>query len=363
MQKRSVLTLFFLFILVFSGTLVQANFLFLEGEEDWLAGEMEGLVFSENYPGSLELKKEEDGYVEEGIYTSPVITTTYPFTSMVPSWNVKTPGDSYVIVEVDVLIAGEEWSGWQVLGIWGKNTESRSISLSSWNEGYAYRINIDIFEVLHDDKAQDYKIRAILIGDGENTPVLQGLGGTAYDRDELYPAREKPEGYLRELDVPQRSQMVEDPAIRGRICSPVDLAMVLEKLSTDMPSAEVAQYSHDDGARIYGNWSFNVAFAGSLGYRAYVDYYPSLNEIKEQIARGVPVITSIRFGSGELDNSPIDSTGGHLVLVVGFKEKDGELYAIVNDPAAPDNETVRRLYRADQFEEAWIGIVYIIEER
>ncbi len=362
LKSRCIVLSLIFFLVSFSG-LAAANFIFFEGEEDWHTGELEGLVFSEDYPGSLELQHDGEGYVSEGTFTSPIIQTTHPFTSMVPSWNVLTPGETYVVVEVNVLIAGEEWSDWQVLGIWGKNTESRSISFSDWNDGYPYRINIDIFEILHEDKAQEYKVRAILVSDGENTPVLQGLGGTAYDREEPYPTAAEPEEYLRELDVPQRSQMVEDQAIRGRICSPVSLAMVLEMLGTDLPSAEVASYSHDDGENIYGNWSFNVAFAGSLGYRAYVDYYQGLNEIKEQIARGVPVIASITFGAGELDNAPMDSTGGHLVVVVGFKEKDGELYAIVNDPAAPDEDSVRRLYRADQFENAWRGIVYIVEER
>ncbi len=352
-----------LFLLAISFT-AQANFIFLEGEEDWLAGDIENLVLSEDYPGALELKKVDGEYVADGIYKSPIIETTYPFASMVASWNVITPGETYVIVEADVKIADETWSGWQVMGIWGQNTESRSITLSQWNDGYPFRINIDIFQVLHEDKAQKYRLRATLISpDGKETPVLTGIAGTAYDNDEPYPSIARPEGYLREIEVPNRSQMIEDQAIRSRICSPTSMAMVLEMLGHDESTESVAYNSYDHGASIFGNWSFNVAYAGSLGYRAYVDHYPGLNEIRAKIAQGIPVITSIRYGAGQLDNAPMNSTSGHLVLVVGFTERDGKEYIVVNDPAAPDNETVRREFCPEQFENAWIGIVYIIEER
>ena len=354
--------LIFIFIIVLVGSsTASANFIYFEGEEDWQKGERDGLTFSISHPDSLELKREGGTYIEEGVYVSPTIETTHPFNRMVASWNVLTPGESYAVVEARVLVNGI-WTDWHVMGMWGENYDSRSISLSEWADDYGIRINIDIFEILQEE-SQKYQLKATLYREGDNSPVLQGLAGTAYHSDREYPEAEIPEGYLREIDVPERSQMVEDPDIAPRICSPVSLAMMLEKYGDDIPSDVVAEKAHDAGERIYGNWSFNVAYAGALGYRAYVDHYPGINDIKQQIAEGNPVITSISYGEGELDNAPTDSTAGHLVLVRGFEERNGETYVIVNDPAAPDEDTVRRLYQIDQFEDAWVGIVYIIEER
>lgn len=339
-----------------------AEMLFLEGEwEQW--GEMENLVYSQEHEGSLQLAGDGNGYVKEGVFTTKVLTTDEVFINLVPSWNILTPGETYAIVEVKVKIADEVWTDWQVLGIWGQNIDSRSITLSSWFDGYPYKINIDIFQVLHDEGARQYQIRTILMNpSGDETPVLQGLGATKYGVVEG--DVEVPSGWARELPVPMRSQMVEKPDIRGRICSPVSLAMVLEYFGHNESSESVAYNSYDHGARLFGNWSFNVAYAGSLGYRAYVDHFDSLDEMKVHIARGVPVIASIRFGQGQLQNSPIASTAGHLVVVTGFKvDSDGTKWVIVNDPAAPDNETVRREYLAHEFERAWVGIVYIVEER
>ena len=41
-------------------------------------------------------------------------------------------------------------------------------------------------------------------------------------------------------------------------------------------------------------------------------------------------------------------------MVRGFTWKDGVEYVIVNDAAAPDNESVRREYKANQFADAWV---------
>ncbi|MDN5313359.1 MAG: hypothetical protein PWQ68_2333, partial [Thermoanaerobacteraceae bacterium] len=60
------------------------------------------------------------------------------------------------------------------------------------------------------------------------------------------------------------------------------------------------------------------------------------------------------------DNAPIEDTDGHLIVVRGFTTKNGADHVIVNDPAAPTHETVRREYRVDQFLKAWKGIVYIV---
>ena len=70
---------------------------------------------------------------------------------------------------------------------------------------------------------------------------------------------------------------------------------------------------------------------------------------------------SIAWEKGDLTNSGVDSTNGHLLVLVGF-DAAGNL--IVNDPASPTNEAVRRTYLRSEFEPLWLqssgGTVYLI---
>ncbi len=79
------------------------------------------------------------------------------------------------------------------------------------------------------------------------------------------------------------------------------------------------------------------------------------------MAAGVPVIMSLAWGKGDLTGADIESTNGHLIVLVGF---DSSGNPIVNDPAAPSNESVQRTYLRSEFEPLWLeassGTVYLI---
>ena len=75
-----------------------------------------------------------------------------------------------------------------------------------------------------------------------------------------------------------------------------------------------------------------------------------MDDLERFIAAGIPVVTSESFLSSELDGAGY-GTAGHLFVVVGFTE-DGDV--IVNDPASPSNEAVRRVYDREQFERIWL---------
>jgi hypothetical protein len=108
-------------------------------------------------------------------------------------------------------------------------------------------------------------------------------------------------------------------------------------------------------------WPFNTAYAGRFGVDAFVTRLRSLREAELFIKAGIPLVASIAFDSGELDGAPISSTNGHLLVIRGFTASGR---VVVNDPAAPRNQTVRRVYKRGQFERAWIGatggVVYVI---
>jgi hypothetical protein len=111
----------------------------------------------------------------------------------------------------------------------------------------------------------------------------------------------------------------------------------------------------------HGNWPFNTAYAATQGYEGYVARLTSLDKAEEFVAAGIPVIMSIAWNKGELANADVDSTNGHLLVLVGF---DSSGNPIINDPASRANETVRRTYLRSQFEPLWLqasgGTVYLI---
>ena len=111
----------------------------------------------------------------------------------------------------------------------------------------------------------------------------------------------------------------------------------------------------------HGNWPFNTAYAATQGYEGYVARLTSLEKAEEYIAAGIPVIMSVAWKKGQLTRADVDSTNGHLVVLVGF---DASGNPIINDPAAPANERVRRTYLRSEFEPLWLqasgGTVYLI---
>jgi hypothetical protein len=111
----------------------------------------------------------------------------------------------------------------------------------------------------------------------------------------------------------------------------------------------------------HGNWPFNTAYAATQGFEGYVARFTSLAKAEEYVAAGVPVIMSIAWGNGDLTGADIDSTNGHLLVLVGF---DAVGNPIVNDPASPTDASVQKTYLRSEFEALWLeasgGTVYLI---
>src|SRR5207302_433771 len=149
----------------------------------------------------------------------------------------------------------------------------------------------------------------------------------------------------------------------GRGPAPADYAYVLADYPgiadpwVDYAARYVFDY-HYNGA---GNWPFNAAYAAHFGLESEVTQLHSLAEAEQFIKAGIPLVTSIAFNSGKLDGFFFKSTNGHLMVIVGFTA-DGNV--IANDPASPDDPSVRHVYDRAQFEDAWMsatgGIVYAI---
>jgi hypothetical protein len=162
-------------------------------------------------------------------------------------------------------------------------------------------------------------------------------------------------GEARILDVPARSQYVREGE-RGW-CSPASLSMINAYHGLDYDVESTAAAVFDRAYNGTGNWSFNVAFSGSLGLRAAVVYLRNLDHAQRLIELGIPVAISYGWREGELPNAPLEHSEGHFAVLCGFTA-NGD--CAVNDPAAPN---VRTVYARSAIERVWLrnnGVAYAI---
>jgi len=158
------------------------------------------------------------------------------------------------------------------------------------------------------------------------------------------------------LDVPPYSQYDSShPGERGW-CAPTALAMLLAYRDYPLDVPVVAREVFDARYGGTGNWTFNVAFAGTLGFRAAVVHLRDLAHAHVFLADDIPLALSIAWRGG-LPGAPLPHSDGHLVVLRGIDE-NGD--ALVNDPAAAG---VLMTYPRAAFEAAWVshgGIAFAV---
>jgi uncharacterized protein YjdB len=319
---------------------------------------------------------------QQGIYTSNIFNAP-AFNKLVMSWNCDTPTGTTISVEARVGriydLNGqlmEQWSNWLSWGTWG-TTISRASGTGLTDDPFA-SVDVDTLLVKGGQTANKLQYRVILNSNTSGvTPTVKLVAGAL--RNTL-PGQGITKVFsgnpdlsnLPTLAVPQLSQMVRDPAIADSICSPTSVTMVLNYYGTNLQPETAAWGAYDYSYEDFGNWPFNTAYAGSLGYSAYVDY-STVEGLKREIAAGHPVVTSVAYKNSAkvnanlpvIDGAPIASTFGHLIVVCGFINQNGVDYVVINDPAAASNSGVRVKYRLDQFAAAWAesgNIAYIIHQ-
>lgn len=319
-------------------------------------------------------------YKDTGIYMSEVIDVE-DFTNIIVSWNAYTPEKTYVEIEARVLVeervdesSSGEWSDWLSWGKWGDCIE-RASSNKSCNIA---KINTDVLTINEKESkvASKFQIRANLYTDDYDvTPSIMQLTASYIDMSKSIEAFNEEryfEGYDKLIDIPCISQYLREESIAARICSPTSLTMILNRMGEKCIVEDVAWKCYDYEYEGFGNWTFNTAYAGNIGYEAYVAY-GDMNLLKREIDKGYPVAISVKYTNDAnnkkypyIENAPI-TTAGHLIVVCGItSDDDGQVYVVVNDPAGKDNESVKRKYKLDEFIKSWgasNNVMYIIEER
>ena len=235
-------------------------------------------------------------------------------------------------------------------------------------------------------------VATVTLGDADFPPLPSAAGPLTADIDEVAVARPPeavrlrvrcrgsvPERWLASLSaapedtldfgappgagssvcVPSVTQLAEDPAIALRICSPVSVVMVLQYWGRPAAAAAVAADVFHAETDRYGVWPAAIRAAAARGVAGYLLRFPDWTSAAWCLARGIPIIASIRYSAGELQGAAIDATTGHLVVLTGYENG----VVLVNDPAAPTAQSVPRRYRRDDFTRAWLerrGIGYVL---
>lgn len=311
---------------------------------------------------ALVLEQSENEYVSEGSLTTPVFDLPQ-FKQLVASWNALTPEGTAVQVEARIN-QGERWSAWHSWGRW--STKVLSASVKQDREDSLAGIDTDTLTVKNGvgTKAQ---LRVHLYSENpQQTPVLKLVAASVMPVHHDLMVDEHAVSIDKVIATPAYSQEIRDPKLAPGICSPTTISMALNRQNADILPEELALHNLDVTYDGFGNWSFSTAAAGSMVYRAYTAY-TSLDGLRRQISAGYPVGVSVQYtndqDNGELPyvENAIGSTYGHLLLVTGFTQLNGVDYVAVNDSFADSNEDAKRLYRLEQFSEAWHSrVAYII---
>lgn len=152
-----------------------------------------------------------------------------------------------------------------------------------------------------------------------------------------------------ELDVPPIAQYVAaNPAERGW-CAPAAIAMLLAYRGYPVAVPIVAREVFDTAYGGTGNWAFDVAFAGTLGFRAAVLHLRDLAHAHAFLADDIPLALSLAWTADSLAGAPLSASDGHLVVFAGVTPAGDP---IACDPAQPG---VRVVYPRVAFERAWLG--------
>jgi hypothetical protein len=323
---------------------------------------------------------------EGGTWTSDWFATGFGFTELVASWNADTPAGTWIQVEMRATAEDGHLTKWYILGRWAyldTDFHRTSVGLQGDRDG---TIAVDTF--FADKQAMtSYQLRLTLyraVGSAA-TPSVTRIGAVASNPYKPYVPSITTMTSTVELAVPRYSQEThigEYPQFDNggeAWCSPTstsmvvaywnrgpsasDYAYVLNDYPTQ-PDPQVdyaARYVYDYRYQGAGNWPFNTAYAAHFGLVGEVTQLHSLAEAEQFIKAGIPLVASIAFNSGKLDGFFFKSTNGHLMVIIGFTA-GGDV--IANDPASPDDPSVRHVYNRAQFEKAWMestgGIVYVI---
>lgn len=293
----------------------------------------------------------------EGSYESQEIPTL-SFSDLVGSWAAISSTTSTVELQIKAKVNGI-WSDYITYSKWGLGLHNYCYPSSN----SIIKLDDDVVVVLNSKKAEAIKFKVILRRNSANddSPKLSlvafALNNSSYEY--LVNISQYHEDLI--YNVPRLAQGIV-PEIGGSICSPTSSTMLLKYKGMDFSSYDIYEHryiagiAYDYQNKIYGNWVYNTVTIGSYGFDAYVGRFYSVNELVEHLAKVGPVAISVK--GTMISSEKTYTTAGHLLVAIGYKYIDNQLYIVCNDPNVPN---VYCEYSESVIKQTWRGIVYIVE--
>lgn len=285
----------------------------------------------------------------EVVLTSPIIEADIHWDQLVASWNADAPPGTYLKIEARALYP-QHTTTFYVMGMWSPDAARfprESVPQQKDDDGQVSTDTLSLTE-----PATRLQLRLTFGGEDMLKPTLKFLAVSLLD-SKASPTVLPPNrvAWGRLVEVPERSQMVYP---NGKVlCSPTTVSMLMSYWSHELKRPEldedvpkVAKAVYDGKWKGTGNWSFNMAYAGSFpGMRAYATRMSDVSELEDWVANGLPVGISVCY-----DRLRAKGPGpnGHLVVCVGFTDTGDP---IINDPGTSQN--VRKIFPRKNLIYAW----------
>ena len=261
---------------------------------------------------------------KDGVIESPIIETK-EFIKLVGSWSAITNPESTIELFISVRI-NNSWSKYFTYGAWGLGGENLYYNQDDQD------VHMDVDEIIAkgDNLANGFRFKVVLKKDAKLSLICIALKIPNY----TYPVDASNLPSYVCYDIPCLNQNMV-PVIGGEMCSATTSTMLLnykgfsfKDKDSEFEHRYIAGLVADNGhhAPTYGNWVFNTAVISAFGVDSYVARQYSWEELKLHLATVGPVGASIKGDTG------LYKTGGHLIVVRGYREENGKTYVICNDP-------------------------------
>jgi hypothetical protein len=340
-----------------------------ETNKDFAAGEFRGTALASGGEQGVVLERQNaEAYCQTGVYSSPVIKTEFPFNELLPSWNFELPEGTGFAVEIRVGRGRNKWSEWFHLGRDGVAPpgEFAPVLSSKWGE-----VDVDYLLLTKACTMLQYKVS--LCTQNSNVSPRMKLLAISYSNSlgdkRLWKRWQREHPLLSHvpslpiaLDVPYKAQLTVSRRLRGSICCPTSVAMVLAFYGNDLPTTDVAKLCYDADSHIFGDWPKAGQVLSQFGLKSWIQRFRTFDDVAVELAKGRPIIASTRSTPEDVRGTRYRSTAGHVIVVRGMTA-DGDL--MVNDPANTTEAQGKTVYSREHMQRIWLdkGGVGIIATR
>jgi len=301
------------------------------------------------------LKKQSNGiYPLKGYYESPEYKLNFLFIDILPSWNVELPEATGYAVQIAIKKEDGDWSKWYYLG---GNEPKDKYPFEKFTEDDLGKVDTDYIVTKEPVKYIKYKIW-LFSDDGKNTPALVRFFLALRGAQKLNPdyVRIKEESAKKlpkkvKMRIPFRSQIVLPKELRGQACCPTSVSMVLAYYKNKIETEKVCDLCYDPIEKMYGVWPRAAQTLSQFGLVSYVRRYRNFDEVRETLAKKIPIVISIKVGKKDLPEVP-GNAPGHIIVIAGYKDKD---IFYINDPGTHHHKRGHQVkYSPERLQKVWL---------